>query len=66
LRLLVGGLVGKIGYGLSLFHRLMDIGYTKEVLGAIVLTDDGFARRRSRFVADPLLFARFPQEENGD
>ena len=24
--------------------RLMDIGYTKEVLGAIVLTDDGLQR----------------------
>ena len=24
--------------------RLMDIGYTKEVLGAIVLTDDGLRR----------------------
>ena len=24
--------------------RLMDVGYTKEVLGAIVLTDDGLQR----------------------
>ncbi len=28
----------------SVQSRLMDIGYTKEVLGAIVLTDDGLQR----------------------